>query len=369
MINNRIIHLINTPEDIRALDIENLQKAIVDYPYVQSFRVLYLVALNKFGSKQYQSELALTAAYTTDKKILYQLLNPTHEKPEYNELKEVKNPETDKINLFNAIDNKNILQNEESDVMEISTREPELFLVPKIKVNIPEENILEENQVLERVENENILPNTEEKLNIEVENEIISSTDELTDWNPMDIQISTSDELISKVVAQKEDIGVPKKVDEKIKNDDIENEVLPNKIETIFPIKIPSNDLELTQTNSNVSLFINTWTNWLHKEKPKNYTDSSIEKKEAIISKFIENNPKISAVKENTDYIIKDKGENISHLMTETLAILYLEQKIYTKALDAFKILQDKYPDRSKDFKKKIKYIKDLQSGKIQPKD
>jgi len=348
MINNRILHLINAPEDIRVLDIENIKKMIEDYPYIQSFRALYLIALNKFDSDKYQSELAITAAYTTDKKKLYQLLNPIHN-TSITDLENIKN-EVNEDDLLKNIEIENVFRDNIDIIKDESEENSESIFTEEVKIDISEEEKSE-------LDSENISQNIDE-------HSIESYKDEeLTNWNPMNIHISTSDVLIDQIANREGDIEILKE-----QNDDkynvLEDE---NNIETKFPIKTTSKSVENIQDNSsNVSLFINTWTDWLHKQKPKN---PQIEKKEAIIDKFIENNPKISTIKENTDYVVKDKGENISHLMTETLAVLYLEQKIYTKAIEAFKILQEKYPEKSKDFKRKIKYIKDLQSGKIQPKD
>jgi hypothetical protein len=48
-------------------------------------------------------------------------------------------------------------------------------------------------------------------------------------------------------------------------------------------------------------------------------------------------------------------------LMTETLARIYLEQKNYEKALQSYKILSLKYPEKSSLFADQIKAIKKLQ--------
>ena len=48
-------------------------------------------------------------------------------------------------------------------------------------------------------------------------------------------------------------------------------------------------------------------------------------------------------------------------LMTVTLARIYLEQKNYEKALQSYKILSLKYPEKSSLFADQIKAIKKLQ--------
>ena len=48
-------------------------------------------------------------------------------------------------------------------------------------------------------------------------------------------------------------------------------------------------------------------------------------------------------------------------LMTETLARIYLEQKQYEKAIQAYKILSLKYPEKSGFFADQIRAIKEIQ--------
>lgn len=115
--------------------------------------------------------------------------------------------------------------------------------------------------------------------------------------------------------------------------------------------------------DSNVPQFINTWQNWLKIERKEPET-SKEEIKEKAIEKFIENEPKISKLKEETSFVVKEKAGDISHLMTETLAKLYVEQRLYTKAIKAYEALQQKHPEKSDYFAEKIKQIKDLRSSK-----
>lgn len=88
-------------------------------------------------------------------------------------------------------------------------------------------------------------------------------------------------------------------------------------------------------------------------------------KKESIINKFIENNPKISPVKAGTtaNLNIDINKEDTSSLMTETLAKVYLEQKKYQKAIQAYEILILKYPEKSSFFADRISDIKILQQN------
>ena len=120
---------------------------------------------------------------------------------------------------------------------------------------------------------------------------------------------------------------------------------------------------------SNIPNFVNTWQNWLkidRTETAKTDPEPSkiIEKKSEIIDKFIEENPKISQLKEDAHYVVKEKANDISHLMTETLAKLYVEQKLYTKAITAYEALKKKHPERQDEFEDKIQEIKELKNQK-----
>ena len=122
------------------------------------------------------------------------------------------------------------------------------------------------------------------------------------------------------------------------------------------PVKVT--EVEKPASNSNVTSFISTWKSWLKIDRSEIVTPSEQDKKAAIIDKFIENNPKISPIKEDVDFIVKEKSNDISHLMTETLAQLYVEQKLYTKAIQAYKILQEKHPEKTEEFEERIEEIK-----------
>jgi hypothetical protein len=114
--------------------------------------------------------------------------------------------------------------------------------------------------------------------------------------------------------------------------------------------------------DSNVPGFINTWQSWLKIDRAEEAPVDKTEIKNKVIESFIENNPKISQLKDEVNFVVKEKTDDISHLMTETLANLYIEQKLYSKAVNAFLILSNKFPDRKEYFEEKIQEIKDSRS-------
>ena len=100
-------------------------------------------------------------------------------------------------------------------------------------------------------------------------------------------------------------------------------------------------------------------------DKKNTSNDPEKQKKLDIIDKFIEANPKIAPVKETTKAPanISKSVEEPTHLMTETLAKVYLEQKKYIKAIQAYEILILKYPEKSSFFADRILDIKNLQQN------
>nr|WP_315086409.1 hypothetical protein [uncultured Chryseobacterium sp.] len=130
-----------------------------------------------------------------------------------------------------------------------------------------------------------------------------------------------------------------------------------------IPVDKPAKTAKPNTFDSNVPGFINTWQSWLKidrtEEKPK---EEKPDLKTKVIETFIENNPRISQLKEESTFVVKEKGDDISHLMTETLANLYFEQKLYTKAIKAFEILIKKTPEKKKYYEGKIQEIKDFRT-------
>lgn len=112
---------------------------------------------------------------------------------------------------------------------------------------------------------------------------------------------------------------------------------------------------------------------WLDQHPSKDRAVDAAEKsnnKWDMIDAFIENNPKIPTAKA----VQESQGEMIDlaqrqefvkeELMTETLAKILVQQHKYRKALQAYKILSLKYPEKNTFFASQIKEIKRLQQAK-----
>ncbi|KXN98029.1 hypothetical protein LS48_13665 [Aequorivita aquimaris] len=102
-------------------------------------------------------------------------------------------------------------------------------------------------------------------------------------------------------------------------------------------------------------------------ESEKSIKEDEKERKFELIDKFIQENPKIipseienKSQKEEKNNLAKPYTQATDSLMTETLAKVYLQQKNYKKAIQAYKILILKNPEKSGFFADQIRAIEKL---------
>ncbi|KFC24025.1 hypothetical protein [Chryseobacterium sp. FH1] len=295
--------------------------------------------------------------------------------------------------------NENEINFENTQTFEVSeskeTVEIEKEIETQLEEKISDDQISFENTQTFEIEKrkENVAENQiQEVENVKIEKEEIAEP--VSTWKPMSFNANTPDALIGKTA----EIEKPKqeiKIEEKLETPEVIEEVIinekpiaeekPQKQETERPVmnvsffgndvskikeekEIPSilDKPEVKETvDSNVGTFINTWQSWLKIDRPK--SDESPEKtiivKEKIIDQFIEKNPRISQLKDEVNFVVKEKKDDISHLMTETLAKLYVEQKLYSKAIKAYEILSEKHPQKADYFNEKIEEVKEIRKS------
>lgn len=216
----------------------------------------------------------------------------------------------------------------------------------------------------------------------------VTDSEEKPTWKPMAVPATTPDSLIKKSQAdskiEKEGLSIDDQlITEQIKPLDTDDKSAFNI--SFFTQKVSSIETEkaeelivdvkkhieedAAEEQSNVPVFINTWQNWLKIDKTRTEiadaaATSKEEEKSKVIDTFIVKEPRISKLREESDFVVKERGDNISHLMTETLAKLYLEQKLYAKAIKAYQTLIEKHPEKKAYFTEQIKVIKDLRQAK-----
>jgi hypothetical protein len=305
-------YILQNPQNITSDQTEQLQELITKYPYVQSARALYLKGLKNKDSYKYNQELKTTAAYTADRSILFDFI--TSEAFNQNEISQII-----KQNFENL---KDIFVNEADDI----SVDKSVTIDDALKEHISNtEGVLDPNLF-------------EEKVNIEDVAQFLSLQNTTPEQVILDIDAKNIKETPEEVLQ----IGKPLDFDKSETHSF--SEWL--KITSFKPI----NRNELSPSSE--------------KDTTSQKTESSISKKFELIDKFLESNPKIVPSKDTPKIDIKSE-DTIKHdgLMTETLARIYLEQKNYEKAIQSYKILSLKYPEKSGFFADQIKAVKQLQEN------
>ncbi len=131
-------YLLQYPENIDAIKTQALNEVISEFPYFQSARAIQLKGLNKTNSFKYSQTLKKTAAYTIDRKVLFDFITSpifiTKSEIAIEVLEEIEVVDAEDVKalhkkITDAFSNKNIeteataVQNEEvdeeADVLEI----------------------------------------------------------------------------------------------------------------------------------------------------------------------------------------------------------------------------------------------------------
>ena len=287
-------------------DLAAVKSVVEKYPYFQSARALYLKGLKNTDSFKYNNALKKTAAYTTDRSVLFDYITSE----EFNQ---------NAISLTIKQNTENLKALEISDVDDISV-DKSVLIDEALKVHIQNTDGVLDPKLFRK----------KEPLAFKVADEV-PAQDAILD---IDVANITAEERLH--------LGKPL--------DFNENETHS------FAEWLKITDFKPIERNASINDSL----------KKSNFTHNPIASKLNRIDKFIEDNPKIIPSKQASQPHIKD-GNSWSDegLMTETLARIYLEQKNYDKAIQSYKILSLKYPEKSSFFADQIKAVQELQSRNI----
>jgi hypothetical protein len=308
-----LTYLLQHPEAVTASQVDALSTQIKAYPYFQPLRALYLKGLKQKESYKYNNALKITAAHTADRSVLFDYI--TSDIFNQNEISEqIKhNSEHIKSLEVNAVDDISIHKSvfiDDALKEQIKATEgvldPDLFKAKPMPRSRSEDSKIEDSII--SVDVKNITP--EKKLKIGEPLEFNKSENHsFTEW----LKITSFKPIVRLEVEPESHHKMP----------------------------------DSSQKNK------------------KTKVSTPFDNKRAIIDKFLSDNPKIKPVSGNAPKPkLVNNNEDVSEsLMTETLARIYLEQKNYNKAIQSYKILSLKYPEKSSFFADQIKLVQELKDN------
>ncbi|OEJ99227.1 hypothetical protein A8C32_08640 [Flavivirga aquatica] len=325
-------HILQHPQVITHEQTEAVKSIIEEFPYFQPARAIYLKGLKDLNSFKYNQELKTTAAYTTDRSILFEFI--TSDAFVQNEISQfIKQNDTSLKDIEVDIEDISVQKNVTiDDILKQQIKDTDGVLDPTLfqpKEERPKKTI--SNIPLDKPKN------------------IINSTNEETKSQEKRQEIPANDVL---------NLGKPFEFNKKETHSF--NEWL--KLTHFSPIERPEDE---EKEDNKEKEEIKNDNKIIEKEVTKKKTTDTLdkEKKFQLIDQFIIKNPKIRPIKPITQKGNLAKAQMIQpeSLMTETLARIYVEQKNYKKAIQSYKVLSLKYPEKSGLFANQIKAIEQLQ--------
>jgi len=314
-----LTYIFQNPSLINKEQTENLEKIIQEFPYFQSVRSLVLKGLKEDDNFRYNQELKTTAAYTTDRAVLFDFITSKFF-DKNSEQSNIEKKSKSEIDVVDAQEIKVLSRISMDDAVSMKIEEAEEVLDPALfsskEENIPSNVIIAET-IIEQSEKNN-------------------STEE-----------PTSDKSLEK------ELGIDKPFDFNKKESHSFTEWL--KLSSIQPIDRGTDEIIDVQDKIEE-----------HDKEDLTEKQSDQEHKFNLIDEFIANNPKIKPAEKNAPSrnLANEHTVAPDELMTETLARVYLAQKKYKKAIQAYKILILKNPEKSGFFADQIRAIKKLQENK-----
>jgi hypothetical protein len=299
-------YLLKHPEEVvRAEQTNALEDIINEYPYFQAARVLHLKGLKNGNSFKYNKALKVAAAYTADREV-----------------------------LFDFITSDDFIRNATGDTV-LETVMP-----------LPDQEILA-NAINEKIEEPpRLIEESEDR--------------------PLPQSTQDADQLLDPQLFESKNHSQPTIASEN-KNDGNHKLVIGEPLQFTKDEKYSFGEwLQLASMKAIERNPESRSGNQKDSTPPiQNSKKNDVKKRKKFerIDKFLSENPKIDPEAKSTgavninESLTFDKNE----LMTETLAKVYLEQKKYKKAIQAFKILSLKYPEKSGFFADRIKAVEKIQ--------
>lgn len=379
----QFISYLDHSEKLTGEDSRLLANLLKNFPYFQTAHLLLAKSLHNQNSIDYNNQLKITAAYATDRKVLYQLITKQNQPV----------VETDAAPDF-------ILQTRQQDEKATSEtfkrEEPQEETVQHAAENVIQTgNFLEEekfNDLIIQQEFTEDQPKKEEDIPIETsiswQDKKIENDGTVPEIQPVSIEEkSTVSETNSKIESLENEY-LAEAANTLVELDILQTGLIPDESITEKSDQPESSEYDLPKTpesgvipdttpasESEPSLFDSTvphsFTDWLKhagdvSAEPKQGTHQTTSQKLSemdLIDKFINEEPKISRPKAefyNPVNMAKQSVADDITFVSETLAKIYVLQGNYTKALHAYENLRLKYPEKRLYFALQIKNLRKL---------
>lgn len=304
---NHFRRLLSNPETTVEEDLDKLEKLLEEHPYLQSARALQLKMYKQKNSALYNNALRKTAAHTTDRDVLFQFIT--------SELFNEKELDNETIDRFPTEELKDTESKDSELDVPLETKETEIVSLPteEIKADTTDKSDIK-------------VKHKEKTSEVLVEHEINASEEAKTLEINKPLSFNKKDsysfsEWMQLTRHEPIDRGTEKKEEKESENGDKKEELAEN---------IPRS------------------------------TDKVIH----LVDAFLKNNPRPKRKSEifeaDESKVLSAQSQAPQSLMTETLARVYLQQKNYKKAIQAYKILILKNPEKSGYFADKIRAIEKI---------
>lgn len=340
-------YLLTHPDAISDRRTRELESVVEEFPYFQSARALRLKGLYNQNSFQYNQALRITAAHTTERSVLFDFITSDTFTGIHKGLYDRKLAELHGIDVEHAeiLGNPTPIKDEDKLEQSIlsSIREAEAA-----RQEVVFEEVVPESQLFA------VIDQAEEE-----------ATTTLTEVETVESATSTSEDSSTTIKSPEEKLGIglPLTFNKEEKHSFFEwlqlSRLQPIDRSETTDLNDAVNEASASHDDANGGEEKNNEVATVEMPEEKS-------QKIALIDKFIETNPRIPPVRQDLKPTpLPEPAVDAAALMTETLARVYLEQKKYTKAIQAYEILILKYPEKSSFFADRISEIKNLQQNNL----